>query len=145
MRTTPGLGRLCLTLTLASLMLAGCGRESAQTAPPQAAGQEPPPLQAQVLEVQSQDLPVDKRYSALIRSEQQVTVTARVLGSHEDRHYEEGARVERGELLFTIEPARYEASVRQRQADLQSAEAELYRAQRTAERFERLFEQNTVS
>lgn len=143
MRNTTGVRRLGWGMALASLVLAGCGQESAQTA--QRQGAEQPPLPAQVLEVQPQDLPVDKRYSALLRSEQQVTVTARVTGILEEKHYEEGERVEKGELLFTIEPARYEATVRQRQADLQSAEAELYRAQRNWERFERLYEQNSVS
>jgi membrane fusion protein (multidrug efflux system) len=98
-----------------------------------------------VLEVQPRNLPVDKQYSALLRSEQQVTVTARVTGILQERHYQEGERVEKGQLLFTIEPARYEATVRQRRADLQSAEAEQYRAQRNWERFERLYEQNSVS
>ncbi|HET8789610.1 MAG TPA: efflux RND transporter periplasmic adaptor subunit, partial [Modicisalibacter sp.] len=144
MRNNKGVRRLGWSMALASLaLLAGCGQEAAQQ---QAGGQpEPPPLSAQVLEVQPRNLPVDKQYSALLRSEQQVTVTARVTGILEEKHYQEGERVEKGQLLFTIEPSRYEATVRQRRADLQSAEAELYRAQRNWERFERLYEQNSVS
>lgn len=144
MRNNKGLHRLCWGMALVALVLAGCGQESAQQAPG-GNQQQPPPLPAQVLEVQPRNLPVDKQYSALLRSEQQVTVTARVTGILQERHYQEGERVEKGQLLFTIEPARYEATVRQRQADLQSAEAELYRAQRNWERFERLYEQNSVS
>ena len=140
MRNKKGVRRLGWSMALVSLVLAGCGEEATQ----QQAG-EPPPLAAQVMEVQPRNLPVDKQYSALLRSEQQVVVTARVTGILEERHYQEGERVEKGQLLFTIEPIRYEATVRQRHADLQSAEAELYRAQRNWERFERLYEQNSVS
>ncbi|SDL21580.1 membrane fusion protein, multidrug efflux system [Modicisalibacter muralis] len=143
MRNNKGVRRLGWSMALVSLVLAGCGQESTQ----QQAGQQqqPPPLAAQVLKVQPRNLPVDKQYSALLRSEQQVVVTARVTGILEEKHYQEGERVKKGQLLFTIEPARYEATVRQRRADLQSAEAELYRAQRNWERFERLYEQNSVS
>ena len=116
MRNNKGLHRLCWGMALVALVLAGCGQESAQQAPG-GNQQQPPPLPAQVLEVQPRNLPVDKQYSALLRSEQQVTVTARVTGILQERHYQEGERVEKGQLLFTIEPARYEATVRQRRAD----------------------------
>lgn len=142
MRNNKGVRRLGWSMALVSLALAGCGQEATQQ---QAGKQQPPPLAAQVLEVQPRNLPVDKQYSALLRSEQQVVVTARVTGILEEKHYQEGERVEKGQLLFTIEPTRYEATARQRQADLQSAEAELYRAQRNWERFERLYAQNSVS
>lgn len=132
-------------MVLVALVLAGCGEEESAQSQGQGGGQQQPPLAAQVLEVQPRNLPVDKEYSALLRSEQQVTVMARVTGILEEKHYEEGAQVEKGQKLFTIEPTRYEATVRQRQADLQSAEAELYRAQRNWERFERLYAQDSVS
>ncbi|MDW5378293.1 efflux RND transporter periplasmic adaptor subunit [Halomonas sp. HP20-15] len=130
-------------LLVLALGLAGCGEDAAQ----QAGGgqQQQPPLKAQVLELEPRDLPVDKQYSALLRSEQQVDVMARVTGVLQERQFDEGAHVEKGQSLFVIEPDRYQAVVSQRKADLESAEAELYRAQRNWERYQRLYQQNSVS
>ncbi|MCP1367419.1 efflux RND transporter periplasmic adaptor subunit, partial [Halomonas sp. BBD48] len=133
------------TLLLA-LMLSACGSESEQQAQQQGGGQqEKPPRPAQVMTVELRDLQLDKSYPALLRSEQQVTVVARVSGVLQERHYEEGEQVEEGELLFTIEQAQYEAAVRQQRADLQSARAELNQAQRNFDRYQRLYQQNSVS
>ncbi|GAB2803089.1 efflux RND transporter periplasmic adaptor subunit [Halomonas shantousis] len=135
-----------MSVVLLALLLSGCGgsEEDSQQAQ-QGEGQNQPPQPAQVMTVQPRDVQLEKSYPALLRSEQQVTVVARVTGVLEERHYTEGARVEKGELLFTIEPARYEAAVRQREADLQSAKAEQSRAQRNWERYQSLYKQNSVS
>lgn len=128
---------------LVVVALAGCSEDAAQ----QTGGgqQQQPPLEAQVLELEPRDLPVDKQYSALLRSEQQVDVMARVTGVLQKRQFDEGANVEQGQALFVIEPDRYQAVVSQRKADLESAQAELYRAQRNWERYQRLYQQNSVS
>ncbi|WP_136068837.1 efflux RND transporter periplasmic adaptor subunit [Modicisalibacter radicis] len=144
MRTSVSAGRSgWVWLTVLALGLAGCGEESSQ--PSGGGQQQQPPLEAQVLELEPRDLPVDKQYSALLRSEQQVEVMARVTGVLQQRQFDEGAQVEKGDPLFVIEPDRYQAAVGQSQADLESAEAELYRAQRNWERYQRLYQQNSVS
>lgn len=145
MRTSVSAGRSgWVWLTVLALGLAGCSEGGSQQP---GAGQQPqqPPLKAQVLELEPRDLPVDKQYSALLRSEQQVDVMARVTGVLEEQQFNEGAHVEKGDSLFVIEPDRYQAVVSQRQADLESAQAELYRAQRNWERYQRLYQQNSVS
>ncbi|GAA5173240.1 efflux RND transporter periplasmic adaptor subunit [Modicisalibacter zincidurans] len=145
MRTSVSAGRAgWIWLVVLALGLAGCSEESSQ----QSGGgqqQQQPPLKAQVLELEPRDLPVDKQYSALLRSEQQVDVMARVTGVLQKRQFDEGANVEQGQALFVIEPDRYQAVVSQRQAGLESAQAELYRAQRNWERYQRLYQQNSVS
>lgn len=92
-----------------------------------------------------QDIPLDKSYPSLLRSDDEVTLVARVNGFLEERHFEPGQLVEQGDRLYTIEPDLYQATVNQREADLQSARAELARAQRDAQRFEQLLSQNSVS
>ncbi|MHB0775748.1 efflux RND transporter periplasmic adaptor subunit [Halomonas sp. WWR20] len=136
-----------MSAMLLALLLSGCGgsEEGSQQSQQGGGQQDKPPRPAQVMTVQSRDVQLEKSYPALLRSEQEVTVVARVAGVLEERHYTEGARVEKGDLLFTIEPARYEAAVRQREADLQSAKAEQSRAQRNWERYQSLYEQNSVS
>ncbi|TVP51350.1 MAG: efflux RND transporter periplasmic adaptor subunit [Halomonas sp.] len=136
--------RASLLTLVAALALAACGQEQAD-APPQDAGQERPPHKVEVAEMARQDIPLDKSYPSLLRSDGEVTLVARVSGFLEERHFEPGQVVERGDRLYTIEPDLYQATVNQREADLQSARAELSRAQRDAQRFEQLLSQNSVS
>ncbi|MBZ9557706.1 MULTISPECIES: efflux RND transporter periplasmic adaptor subunit [Modicisalibacter] len=135
--------RWLLPLALAAV-LAGCG-EGDSGGEKSAQAQQAPPRPAQVMTVEPRDLTLDRQYPAMVRSNREVTVMGRVEGILEARHYEEGSRVEKGDLLYTIQPDAYQATVRQREADVQSAEAELYRTQRNADRYQRLYQQNSVS
>ncbi|WP_339934022.1 efflux RND transporter periplasmic adaptor subunit [Vreelandella glaciei] len=135
--------RASLVTLVAALALAACGQEQAEA--PQGAQQESPPHKVEVAEMARQDIPLDKSYPSLLRSDDEVTLVARVNGFLEERHFEPGQMVEEGNRLFTIEPDLYQATVNQREADLQSARAELSRAQRDAQRFEQLLSQNSVS
>lgn len=136
--------RASLVTLLAALALAACGQEQ-EEAPQQGAQQEQPPHEVEVVEMARQNIPLDKSYPSLLRSDDEVTLVARVNGFLEERHFEPGQLVEEGDRLYTIEPDLYQATVNQREADLQSARAELSRAQRDAERFEQLLSQNSVS
>lgn len=130
---------------LLSLALVGCGGDDQQSAQQGGNQQQKPPAKAEVMEVEAHDVSLSKEYPAQIRSNREVTVMGRVEGILEARHYREGSMVEKGDELFTIEQAPYEATVKQRQADVQSAKAEVYRAQRDAERYQRLYNQNSIS
>ncbi|MBT2785392.1 MULTISPECIES: efflux RND transporter periplasmic adaptor subunit [unclassified Halomonas] len=136
--------RASLVTLVAALALSACGQEQAE-APQQGGGQEAPPHKFEVAEMARQDIPLDKSYPSLLRSDDEVTLVARVNGFLEERHFEPGQLVEEGDRLYTIEPDLYQATVNQREADLQSARAELSRAQRDAQRFEQLLSQNSVS
>ena len=107
--------------------------------------QEQPPQAVEVSEVQRQDIDLVRSYSSLLSSDNEVALVARITGVLQQRHFEPGQMVEEGQTLYSIEPDIYQATVNQRDADLQSARAELSRAQRDAERFERLLSQNSVS
>ncbi|WP_110685387.1 efflux RND transporter periplasmic adaptor subunit [Salinicola aestuarinus] len=131
---------------LLGLSLAACGGSDDQQSAQQGGGQqEQPPKPAEVVQIESRDITLSKEYPAQVRSDREVNVMGRVEGILEARHYREGSMVEKGDALFTIEPAPYEATVEQRKADVESAEAEVYRAQRDAERYQRLYNQNSVS
>ncbi|MCO7228630.1 efflux RND transporter periplasmic adaptor subunit [Halomonas sp. CnH100-B] len=135
-------GRASLVTLIAALALTACGQEQPQE---QQSQQEAPPHPVEVAEIARQDIPLDKSYPSLLRSDSEVTLVARVSGFLEERHFEPGQMVEQGDRLYTIEPDLYQATVNQREADLQSARAELARAQRDAQRFEQLLSQNSVS
>ena len=137
--------RSALMVLGASALLAACGQEEEAEQAEGQQQQESPPVQVEVTEATRQDLPLDKSYASLLRSDEEVTLVTRVSGYLEERHFEPGEFVEEGQRLYSIEPDVYRATVNQREADLQSAQAELSRAQRDAERFERLLSQNSVS
>lgn len=143
MQVSMNRGWVCASLILLALLLSACGEQ--ESSPDEQQGQPSPPKSAQVMEMARQDIALDKSYPAMLRSDNRVTLVARVEGILEQRHFEPGQEVEKGELLYTIEPEVYEAQVRQREADLQSAEAEEYRASRDAARFERLIGQGSIS
>ncbi|GAA3900593.1 multidrug efflux RND transporter periplasmic adaptor subunit MexC [Halomonas cibimaris] len=136
-------GRTALAVA-ASVLLAACGSEEpSENGQQQGSQQQPRPVEVTTLE--RQDIALDKSYPSLLRSDDAVTLVARVSGTLEDKLFEPGEMVEKGATLYQIEPDRYQAAVNQREADLQSARATLARAQRDAERFERLLSQNSVS
>ena len=137
-------GRGGLVALAAGLVLAACGQQ--ETPEQQASDQgDAPPMPKPVMEMARQDLPLAKSYPSKLRSDDEVTLVARVTGFLEERHFEPGEMVEQGESLYAIEPDRYESAVAQREADLESARAELSRAQRDAARFQQLLSQNSVS
>ncbi|UYG00916.1 MULTISPECIES: efflux RND transporter periplasmic adaptor subunit [unclassified Halomonas] len=136
--------RASLVTLIAALALTACGGDE-EPQQQQQSSEEKPPHKVAVAEVERQDLPIDQSYPSLLRSDNEVVVIARVDGALEERLFEPGQMVEQGDSLYTIEPDRYQATVNQRQADLQSARAEYARAQRDAERFEQLLRQNSVS
>jgi RND family efflux transporter MFP subunit len=75
----------------------------------------------------------------------QVDVRARVSGYLEQVHFVDGAIVQEGDLLFTIDPRTAQASLEQAEATLDSAQAQLDFATGDLERGEELRESGTVS
>lgn len=145
MKTTLSrVSRLALAMG-AGVLLAACGDD--QSAQSQQAGgeQKSKPRPVEVTTIERQDIALDKSYPAFLRSDDEVTLVARVTGQLEKKLFTPGEMVEKGDTLYNIEPDRYQTAVNQRQADLESAQAQLSRAQRDAQRFERLLSQNSVS
>lgn len=68
-----------------------------------------------------------------------VDIIARVSGFLQSREVEDGAEVKEGDLLFTIEPDLYQATLEARKADLDRAEANLELAKVDLARKEELF------
>jgi membrane fusion protein (multidrug efflux system) len=79
------------------------------------------------------------------RPQESVALRARVTGFLESREFQEGGTVEKDQVLFTIEPERYQASLAQAQAELAAAEASLNRAKVDAARYEELLKTKNVS
>jgi membrane fusion protein (multidrug efflux system) len=122
----------------ASLIFPGCG---AQAPGEQAA--EPPAVG--VIEVAEQKVNPFFEFVAKTRAKESVALRARVTGFLESREFKEGGDVEAGEVLFKIEPERYQASLAQTEAELAAAEASLNRAKVDAARYAELAKAKNVS
>ncbi len=67
-----------------------------------------------------------------------VDIVAKVSGSLLQKHFNEGDYVQKGQLLFTIDPQEYAINVNRAAATLQNAQAVAYRAQKDFERAKEL-------
>ena len=80
-----------------------------------------------------------------LRAVQQAVVRAKVSGEILEIGPREGMSVKAGELVARIDPQDYAARVREREAQLRSAESQLAQAQRTRDHNLQLFERGFIS
>lgn len=88
---------------------------------------------------------VELVYPAKTKSFSQVTVTARVGGILQKMYFKEGSHVNKGDLLFLIEPDIYEAAYQSAKAELEKNTAELNKAQKEWIRISSAFQERLVS
>ena len=74
-----------------------------------------------------------------------VEIRARVSGYLQSVHFEDGALVKRGDLLFVIDPRPYEAALDEARADLTQAKVRLELASNDLDRAKRLFASRAIS
>jgi RND family efflux transporter MFP subunit len=125
------------------LVVFGLTACSGNTEPAPPAPPSPPAVtvaQPLVKEITSWD-----EYTGRLAAVDAVEVRARVSGYLQSVHFEDGAIVERGDLLFVIDPRPYQAALNQAQARAKQAETQLKLAQDERERAEQLFESRAVS
>ncbi|WP_417763960.1 efflux RND transporter periplasmic adaptor subunit [Shewanella sp.] len=84
-------------------------------------------------------------YSGSVEAIDQVNVRARVAGMLQRVHFEEGAYVEKGQLLLTIDPAPYAAEVQKAEANVAAAAAQSAQAHLEAQRAKRLWEKRLIA
>lgn len=132
--------RACAILML-SLVLAACGSNSGGQSKPSA----PPPVPVQVETVHPKTVDVYSQYPGRVEGRLTVQVVARVEGVLLKRHYTEGQLVHKGDLLYTIDPKPFQATVDQRKAQLASARASLHNSARVWRRTKHLYKVNAVS
>ena len=130
------------SLMLASLVAAmaalqGC--EGKKEAPP-----PPPPPDVQVATVVQKDVPVYVEAIGQTRGSQEISVQARVEGFLETKNFDEGTLVKKGQLLYTIDPREYQATIAQREGDLARARADLARMEQDVARYKPLAAENAI-
>jgi membrane fusion protein, multidrug efflux system len=130
----------------AALAVAGCspsgGQEKGGHGGP---GGGMPPAEVTVLGVAPQALPVTFEYVGQTIGSREVEVRARVTGILLKRNFVEGSAVKKGQSLYNIDPAPFEAVVARAEADVAAAEARLDQAARNAARMRPLYADKAVS
>lgn len=134
-----GLPLAALVLAALAVLAAGCGRNEA----PAAAGDALPVVQA--VTVQPAPLALSSELPGRIEPVRVAEVRARVAGIVLRRHFEEGADVRAGQVLFQIDPAPLRAALSRAQGQLASAEAALLDARAVVGRNAPLVAQEAVS
>ncbi|HUT55852.1 MAG TPA: efflux RND transporter periplasmic adaptor subunit [bacterium] len=122
-------GPLAATLLLAAVLLftASCSKGSAeQKGRPRMAA---PVMAAEAVE---KDVAVELSAVGSVEAYNTVAVKSRIGGYLQEAHFAEGRDVKQGELLFTIDPAPYEAALKQAKANLAKDQAQLRYARATA-------------
>ncbi|MCF8129046.1 MAG: efflux RND transporter periplasmic adaptor subunit [Deltaproteobacteria bacterium] len=116
----------------------GCKKEKKQAS-------APPPPSVTVEKVVLQTVPVHLKYVATTESIKTVDIRARVEGFLEERRFVEGADVNKGDIIFVIEKAPYEAELEMSLAQLAKDKAALSFANDQVKRYKPLAEQDFVT
>lgn len=104
-----------------------------------------PPPAVTVAEMKTQSVPLTYQYAARVSAIREVEVRARVGGILLKRNFVEGSTVKAGQVLFTLDPAPYEAALAQAKAQFQQAVAQFNQAKREEKRNISLYEKNVGS
>ena len=130
-----------LSLIPIALAVAACGRSAAQ--PKEGAAAAPPGVV--VAGVIQRDEPVYREWIGTTQGEVNADIRPKVEGYLLRRAYPEGSYVQRGQLLFEIDPRQADAQLHQAQANLEQARAALAKAERDVQRFEPLAAEKALS
>jgi multidrug efflux system membrane fusion protein len=135
---------LCLLLSVFCLMVS-CSRRAPQQrqAGPQAAQQQAVPVV--VSTAKKKTLPVQLATVGTVQAYSTVSIKSQVDGPIITVHFADGQYVKTGDLLFSIDPRPFEATLNQAQANLARDRAQLENAQRQLERNISVVEKGYVS
>lgn len=142
--TTAALGGLTICLTLT-----GCRDERANDASPRS---EMPPARVSVINMARQTVDLKTQWFGHLRGVEQAEIRPQVSGTLLRQPYWNGSICQKGELLFEIDPATYQAAFDQAAANLAAAvasahqaEAAMDRARQDVERYDKLVRSGSVS
>ena len=119
-----------------AVMAVACAKKEA---PP------PAPTEVKVTPVVQRDVPIYIEVIGQTRGSSEIEVRARVEGFLDSVNYREGTLVQKGQLMYTIDPRPLEASLAQSKGNRAQAEAQLARAKQDVVRYAPLVAKNAVS
>jgi multidrug efflux system membrane fusion protein len=128
---------LIALLTVLPVLLGGCGEDNTYVAPPPPAVSVSQPVRQTVTDY--------IEVSGNTQASNSVNLVARVEGYLQSVNFTDGTFVEKGDLLFVIEPEPYEAQVQLQEATVAQQQATLTQASEEYARQQRLIQQNATS
>ncbi|MDD0838577.1 efflux RND transporter periplasmic adaptor subunit [Curvibacter sp. HBC61] len=109
------------------------------------AAQAPAATPVSVATVAEQPIALWDEFSGRLEAVQRVDLRPRVAGAVQAVHFREGALVQAGDLLFSLDPAPFAAEVDRAQAQVAAAQARLAYSQSELERASRLWEDRAIA
>ena len=106
---------------------------------------QPPVRSVLVAQAITKDVPLYLDEIGTCAAYETVQVQAQVSGQITARHFQDGADVKQGDLLFTIDPRPYQAALEQAQGQLAQAQSKLVLDQITLKRQQELRARNVIS
>ena len=126
---------LTLTLVMAVMMTACAEKEVKQAPLPQYSVEKP----------ELRDIVYKLNYPGFLQSEQVVDIISRTEGYLQKMNVKPGQTVKEGDVLFVIEPKNYEDKLKEAEASLETAKANLKLAETTLERMQEAAKSQAVS
>ncbi len=127
-----------LGLLLLAVFSSGCSSEKSKK--PVSA-----PIPVTVSTVIQKTVPVQLRAIGNVQAYSTVTIKSKVGGELVRVHFTEGQDVKKGDLIFTIDPRPYEATLKQAEANLERDLVQAKNAKEDARRYESLIQKGVVA
>ncbi len=125
-------------------LLGGCFEEE-KAAKAKMQAQMAAPMEVPVQAVTVKDVPVYAEWVGTLDGYIDAKLTSRVQGYLFTQNYREGSFVKKGDLLFTVDPRPFQASLAQAKAQLAQSQAMQKQSQITADRYRPLVKDGVVS
>ena len=123
------------------LAIASCGDNKQQQAPKG----PPPPVSVTVTQVGTSAAVFYDEYPGTVTALNQIELRPQVNGYITGVYFQDGARVRKGQRLYTIDQQQYEANYQQAVAAQAVQEANLVKAQKDADRYHELDKQDAIA
>ncbi|MFW6415020.1 MAG: efflux RND transporter periplasmic adaptor subunit [Thermodesulfobacteriota bacterium] len=131
-----------ITLTLVLIVLLSVCACSSEDKKKQEKGDDPA---VEVAEVETRDLKLEVMGIGTLKAEQSIRVRPELNGIVQEIHFQEGDKVEKGQLLFTIKHEKIKYKLQAEKAALSQANAQLDEAKRKYKRYSRLYKKGATS
>lgn len=130
--------KVMITFALATCILTACDKNKSSRT-----GMEALPID--VTKPLVENVTLTKDYPGYLEAESTVDLVGRVNGTLQSKNFAPGSRVRQGQVLFVIEPTLYENAVKQAEATLKTAKANLEYANSSYVRMKEALKSDAVS
>jgi membrane fusion protein (multidrug efflux system) len=130
--------KIIVVIGLLSLLAACGGKQQQQQGPP-------PPVAVTVEDVKSAEAKYYDEYPGTVVALNQTEIRAQVSGYITGIYFKDGAKVIKGQRLYSIDQQLYNANYEQAQANLQVQETNLMKAQKDADRYHELDKKDAIA